>query len=515
MQRDPEFISIFDTTLRDGEQSPGCTMQPREKLRFAHQLATLKVDVIEAGFPVASLDDFAAVQMVAREVRGPVIAALCRSLPVDIDRAWEAIREAARPRIHTFLATSDIHMKFKLQKRRDEVLVMAREAVRRAKGHTEDVEFSAEDATRSDLDFLCEVVAVALAEGATVINIPDTVGYTVPEEYAELMRTLRRRVPEIERAVLSVHCHNDLGLGVANSLAAIEAGARQIECTINGIGERAGNASLEEVVMALRVRHEKLGFDTRIATPELYRTSQLLSNITGVAVQPNKAVVGKNAFSHEAGIHQHGVMASPTTYEIMTPESVGVKTSSLVLGKHSGRHALDQRFRELGFELEAEKLAQAYLLFTRLADQKKEIFDEDLVALVNDGLTDGADTYQLRAVQATAGTHSVATALVILFDGEKEITETASGDGPVNAVFEAINRITGFQGELLDYRLASVTGGADALGEVFLRVKFPEGTFSGKAASTDIVGSSALAYLKAVNKVIQRVRAAAEPIVNA
>jgi 2-isopropylmalate synthase len=267
-------------------------------------------------------------------------------------------------------------MKFKLQKNRSQVLVMAREAVRRAKGHTDDVEFSAEDATRSDLDFLCEVVAVALEEGATVINIPDTVGYTVPEEYKEILQTLRRKVPALERAILSVHCHNDLGLGVANSLAAVEAGARQIECTINGIGERAGNASLEEVVMALRVRRERLGFDTRVATPEIYRTSQLLSNITGVAVQPNKAVVGKNAFAHEAGIHQHGVMASPTTYEIMTPESVGVKTSSLVLGKHSGRHALDQRFRELGFELEPEKLAQAYLLFTRLADQKKEIFDE-------------------------------------------------------------------------------------------------------------------------------------------
>ena len=357
MQREPEFISIFDTTLRDGEQSPGCSMQPGEKLRMAHQLAALKVDVIEAGFPVASLDDFAGVQMVAREVRGPVIAALCRSLPADIDRAWEAIREAARPRIHTFLATSDIHMKFKLQKNRAEVLAMARDAVRRAKDHTPDVEFSAEDATRSDLGFLSEIVATVLEEGATVINIPDTVGYTVPGEFAEILRTLRRQVPSLERAVLSVHCHNDLGLGVANSLAAVEAGARQVECTINGIGERAGNASLEEVVMALRVRRERLGFDTRIAAQEIYRNSQMLSNITGVQVQPNKAVVGKNAFAHEAGIHQHGVMASPTTYEIMTPESVGVKTSSLVLGKHSGRHALDQRFRELGFHLQPEALA--------------------------------------------------------------------------------------------------------------------------------------------------------------
>ena len=503
----PTFIDIFDTTLRDGEQSPGCSMQPREKLRLALQLAALKVDIIEAGFPVASLDDFAGVQMVSREVHGPTIAALCRTLPGDIDRAWEAIREAARPRIHTFIATSDIHMRFKLQKDRAQVLVMAREAVRRAKGHTHDVEFSCEDATRSDVDFLCDMVAMVLEEGATVINIPDTVGYTVPEEYGELLRTLRRRVPALEQATLSCHCHNDLGLGVANSLAAIAAGARQVECTINGIGERAGNASLEEVIMALKVRGDRMPFETRIHSPELFRTSQMLSNITGMQVQWNKAVVGRNAFAHEAGIHQHGVMASPMTYEIMTPESVGVKTSSLVLGKHSGRHALDQRFKELGISLDADALAKAYVLFTNLADRKKEIFDEDLVALVNDDMPDGQDAFEVRAVQATAGTHSVATALVVLFDGEKEITETASGDGPVNAVIEAINRITGFCGELLDFRLTAVTGGADALGEVFLRVKFPEGTFSGKAASTDIVGSSALAYINAINKARQRIPA--------
>jgi 2-isopropylmalate synthase len=386
---------------------------------------------------------------------------------------------------------------------------MARQAVRRAKDHTDDVEFSAEDATRSDPAFLCEIVAAVLEEGATVINIPDTVGYTVPGEFAELMRTLSRGVPGLERAVLSVHCHNDLGMAVANSLAAVEAGARQVECTINGIGERAGNCSLEEVVMALRVRRDRLPFQTRIVTQEIYRTSQMLSNIIGQPVQPNKAVVGRNAFAHEAGIHQHGVLANAATYEIMTPDSVGVKTSSLVLGKHSGRHALDQRFQELGFHLEREALGKAYHLFTQLADQKKEIFDEDLVALVNDVLTDEEGPFVLRAVQATAGTHSVATALVILFDGERETTETASGDGPVNAVFEAIDRITGMPGQLLDYRLASVTGGADALGEVFLRVQFPDGVCSGKAASTDIVGSSAQAYLNAVNKVVRRTRPAA------
>jgi 2-isopropylmalate synthase len=512
MQLESVPIHIFDTTLRDGEQSPGCSMQPSEKLRLAHQLAALKVSAIEAGFPVASQDDFAGVQMVAREVREPIVAALCRTIPADIDRAWEAIRDAARPRIHTFIATSDIHMLHKLKKNRGEVLAMARDAVRRAKDHTPDVEFSAEDATRSDLSFLSEIVAAALAEGATVINIPDTVGYAVPEEFAGMLKELRRRVPALDQAILSVHCHNDLGLAVANSLAAVEAGARQVECTINGIGERAGNCSLEEVVMALRVRRDRLPFDTGIATQELYRTSQMLSNITGVPVQPNKAIVGRNAFAHEAGIHQHGVMASPTTYEIMTPESVGVKTSSLVLGKHSGRHALDQRLRDLGYALDSEALTQAYHLFTRLADQKKEIFSEDLVALVNDVVADASGPFQLRAVQATAGTFSVATALVILFDGEKETTQTAHGDGPVNAVFEAIDRISGLPGELLDYRIVAVTGGADALGEVFLRVRFSTGVVTGKAAATDIVGSSAQAYLNAVNKAVRRTQPAPDPL---
>jgi 2-isopropylmalate synthase len=515
MPRPSTPIHIFDTTLRDGEQSPGCSMQPSEKLRMAHQLANLRVDVIEAGFPVASPDDFASVQAIAREVRGPAIAALCRSLPVDIDRAWEAIRDAHRPRIHTFIATSDIHMRYKLQKERREVLAMARDAVRRAKDHTEDVEFSCEDATRSDPAFLAEIVAAALEEGATVINIPDTVGYTTPWDYGELLRDLQRAVPALAEAELSVHCHNDLGLAVANSLAALEAGARQVECTVNGIGERAGNASLEELVMALRVRNDRLPFETRIVTQEIYRTSQLLSNITGVPVPPNKAVVGRNAFAHESGIHQHGVMASPLTYEIMTPESVGVKTNSLVLGKHSGRHALDQRLRDLGYSLEKDALGKAYQLFARLADQKKEIFDEDLVALVNDVLTEAEGAYQLRAVQATAGTHSIATALVVLFDGEREITETASGDGPVNAVFEAIDRITGIPGQLLDYRITAITGGADALGEVFLRVKFPDLTVSGKAAATDIVGSSAQAYLNAVNKAARRAQPVAGPAVEA
>ena len=496
-----ERISIFDTTLRDGEQSPGCSMQPQEKLRMALQLAALKVDVIEAGFPIASEEDFSAVSLVSRKVRGPVIAALCRTLPRDIDRAWEALREAARPRIHTFISTSDLHMSHKLQKTRGEVLAMAREGVRRAAGLCRDVEFSAEDASRSDLAFLADIVAVALEEGATVINIPDTVGYTVPGEYRDFLLALRERVPALDLAVLSVHCHNDLGLAVANSLAALEAGARQVECTVNGIGERAGNAALEELIMALKVRGEHFPYETGVVTQELYRTSQLLSNITGVKVQPNKAIVGKNAFAHESGIHQHGMLSNPMTYEIMTPDSVGVKTSSLVLGKHSGRHALKQRYEDLGYPLEKGTLERVYQLFTDLADHKREIFDEDLIALLLDGITEEPQTCRLVAVQANSGTHSIATALVTLAWGGKEATETASGDGPVNALCEAINRITGLQGEIQDFRLHSVTSGADAQGEVHLRVRFPEGVFTGKAASTDIVHGSAQAYLDAINKV--------------
>jgi 2-isopropylmalate synthase len=477
-------------------------MRPQEKLRMALQLAALKVDVIEAGFPVASEEDFNAVRLVGGRVHGPIVAALCRTLPGDIDRAWEALKDCPRPRIHTFISTSDLHIQHKLQKTRAEVLAMAREGVRRASGLCRDVEFSAEDASRTDLSFLCDIVETVLEEGAGVINIPDTVGYTVPGEYRDLILALRERVPALERAVISVHCHNDLGLAVANSLAAIEAGARQVECTVNGIGERAGNASLEELVMALKVRSERLPFETGIATGELYRTSQLLSNITGVQVQPNKAIVGKNAFAHESGIHQHGMLSNPMTYEIMTPESVGVKTSSLVLGKHSGRHALKQRYEELGYPLEKETLERAYQLFTDLADQKREIFDEDLIALLQDGISEDPQTCRLVAVQANSGTNSIATALVTLACAAGENTETASGDGPVNAVCEAINRITGLQGEIQDFRLHSVTRGADAQGEVHMRVRFPEGIFTGKAASTDIVYGSAAAYLDAINKVL-------------
>jgi 2-isopropylmalate synthase len=377
-----ERITIFDTTLRDGEQSPGCSMNIKEKIRLARSLQNLGVDVIEAGFPIASDGDFAAVKAVAAECREATVAALCRTTEQDILRAWEAVGGAARPRLHTVVATSDIHLKHKLKKTRAEVLRMTREAVRLARSFTEDVEFSAEDATRSEVDYLCEVFAAAVEEGARTLNVPDTVGYTTPTEFRELITTVRERVVGDRDVVISVHCHNDLGLAVANSLAALDAGARQIECTVNGIGERAGNAALEEVVMALRVRADRLPYVCGVRTEEIFPTSQLLSEIIGSGVQPNKAIVGRNAFAHEAGIHQHGVLSNPLCYEIMTPDSVGVPANSIVLGKHSGRHALSRRFQELGFSLSATELEEVYHGFTNLADRKKSIYDQDLLSLL-------------------------------------------------------------------------------------------------------------------------------------
>ena len=378
-----ERVRIFDTTLRDGEQSPGCSMDLAEKVRLARKLQTLGVDIIEAGFPIASDGDFAAVKAVAAECREVTVAALCRTAELDVRRAAEALRGAARPRSHTFVATSDIHLEYKLKKTRAEVIEMTRQAVRLARKFTDEVEFSAEDATRSDVDYLCEVFATAVAEGATILNVPDTVGYTLPAEFAQLVRTVRERVAgDRDDITISVHCHNDLGLAVANSLTAIDAGARQIECTVNGIGERAGNASLEEIAMAMRVRADRLAFETGIDTTQIYSTSQLLSQIIGFGVQPNKAIVGRNAFAHEAGIHQHGVISNPLCYEIMTPESVGVPTNELVLGKHSGRHALALRYEELGYALDARELDAAYRRFSDLADRKKRIYDQDLLSLV-------------------------------------------------------------------------------------------------------------------------------------
>ena len=378
----PQRVSIFDTTLRDGEQSPGCSMNLNEKVRMAVKLQDLGVDIIEAGFPIASEGDFAAVKAVAARCRNVTVAALCRTSEQDVARAAEALESAAHPRIHTFVATSDIHLEHKLKKSRREVLEMTHNAVRQARNYAEEVEFSAEDATRSDVDYLCEVLDTAVDAGAKVLNVPDTVGYTTPPEFTRLVQQVRQRVVRDRDVIISVHCHNDLGLAVANSLAAIEAGARQVECTINGIGERAGNASLEEIVMALHVRADRLPFQTGVNTKQLYRTSQLLSEIVGFDVQPNKAIVGRNAFAHEAGIHQHGVINNPLCYEIMTPESVGVPANSLVLGKHSGRHALSLRYMELGYQLNGPELDAAYVRFTSLADRKKRIYDQDLISLL-------------------------------------------------------------------------------------------------------------------------------------
>ena len=500
-----ERILIFDTTLRDGEQSPGCSMNTKEKVELARQLARLGVDVLEAGFPIASQDDFEAVRAVAQSLKdGPVIAGLARAKDTDIDRAWEAVRAAERPRIHTFIATSEIHIKYKLKSTQEEVLEAAVAAVKRAKEYTEDVEFSAEDAHRTNQDFLCRVVEAAIRAGATTINIPDTVGYGLPWEFGERIRDLMNRVPGMERVVMSAHCHNDLGLGVANSLEAIRAGARQIECTINGIGERAGNASLEELVMALRTRRDFMKFDTGIRTEEIYRTSKLLQSITGVKVQPNKAIVGANAFAHEAGIHQHGVLQDPLTYEIMTPESVGVPKSQLVLGKHSGRHAFKKRLQELGIELTGEDLNKAFGRFKELCDRKKEVFDEDLLALVEDELLATSEGYSLEHLQFTSGTNIVPMATVRLKLQEELRQESGWGDGPVDAAYKAIDLITKIPGKLLEYQIRAITAGKDALGEVTTAVEIEGERVVGKGSSTDVVEASVRAYLNAINKVVAR-----------
>lgn len=497
-----ERVLIFDTTLRDGEQSPGCSMNLEEKLKMARQLERLKVDIIEAGFPIASEGDFDAVKAIAAEVTTPVVAGLARANRQDIERAAEAVKGARKPRIHTFIATSDIHLEFKLRKTREEVLKQAAEAVRIARDHCDDVEFSAEDATRSDISYLVEVFEAAIDAGAGTINIPDTVGYSVPQEFGPFVREIISRVSNKDGVVFSCHCHNDLGLAVANSLAAIEGGCRQAECTINGIGERAGNASLEEIVMALRVRGDKLPYYTEAVSEEIYRTSRLLTNLTGSFIQPNKAIVGKNAFAHEAGIHQDGVLKKAITYEIMTPQSVGIPASTLVLGKHSGRHALRNRFAELGYELNKEELDRAYFFFTKLADQKKEIYDEDLITIIQDGIKLIPDTWSLKYIHSAGGNQELSTAVVKLERGSEVGVESAFGDGPVDASYKAIDRVTGLQGRLLEYSVSSVTHGKDALGEVFVHVEFNGKTYTGKGASVDIIDASARAYLNAVNKAL-------------
>ena len=503
-------VYIFDTTLRDGEQSPGCSMNLEEKLKMARQLERLNVDIVEAGFPIASQGDFEAVRAVSSEIRQPTIAALSRANRADIERAWEAVKDAQKPRIHTFIATSDIHLKHKLRKSHSEVLQQSIEAVKIARDLCEDVEFSAEDATRSDLDYLVEVFDAAIQEGATTINIPDTVGYSVPREYGNLVKQLISRLSSSEGVIFSCHCHDDLGLAVANSLAGIENGCRQVECTVNGIGERAGNASLEEVAMTLRTRKELLSAHTGIVSEEIFKSSRLLTNLTGSTVQANKAIVGKNAFAHEAGIHQDGMLKNALTYEIMTPQSVGMISSSLILGKHSGRHALSRKYEDLGYPLSKEELDRAYFFFTKLADQKKEIYDEDLVAIIQDGIKVIPDTYKLKYVQAAGGNQELSSAVVKLQKGQELLVESAYGDGPVDACYKAIDSITGLSGRLLDYSINSVTRGKDALGEVFVRLDVGGRGYTGKAASVDVIDGSARAYLNAVNKALHESQRRAE-----
>ncbi|ABK98110.1 2-isopropylmalate synthase [Pelobacter propionicus] len=498
------LIRIFDTTLRDGEQSPGNSMNMEEKLRVARQLEKLNVDIIEAGFPIASVGDFEAVKRIAQTLTKPQIAGLCRSSDKDIDRAWEAVQYAGeRARIHTFIATSDIHMKYKLQMEPAKVLATAVKAVKYAKGYTSNVEFSCEDAVRTRLPFLAEVVEATIDAGATTVNIPDTVGYTTPSEFYNIIRYLKENVSNIEKAVISVHCHNDLGLSVANSLAAIQAGAGQVECTINGIGERAGNCSLEELVMVLRTRHDILPYYTNVATEQLTSSSRLLSTITGIMVQPNKAIVGANAFAHESGIHQHGMMMDSSTYEIMTPESVGLAAGALVLGKHSGRHAFKKRLQELGHELDDEMLNRAFVRFKALADLKKEVFDEDLDAIVADESRE-EEMYKLVLLNVSCGSLSVATATVKMEINGQLLRAAELGDGPVDATLKAIRKLTKSKAKLEQFNVGSITGGTDAQGEVTMRVSDGNHLVVGKGSSTDIIEASAKAFVHALNRLHYR-----------
>lgn len=497
-------IKIFDTTLRDGEQSPGASMNVDEKIQVAKQLKKLGVDIIEAGFPIASPGDFEAVNRISQEVKGVVIAGLCRARDEDIERAAEALKPAEQRRIHTFIATSDIHLKYKLRMDREQVLEAAIRAVKKARQYTDDVEFSAEDATRSDWDYLCKVTEEVIKAGATTVNIPDTVGYTIPQEYGELIEYLMNKVPNIDKATISVHCHNDLGLAVANSLTAILKGAGQVECTINGIGERAGNASMEEIVMALKVRNDFFKADTNIVTQEIYRTSRLVSKITGMIVQPNKAIVGANAFAHEAGIHQDGVLKERTTYEIMRPEDIGIPSSKIVLGKHSGRHAFKARLEELGYSLSEEELNRTFERFKKLADQKKYIFNEDIEALVSDEVLRITEVYQLVDLEVSSGVNKKPTAKVKLRINGEEKELTINGDGPVDAVYKAITELTGSKAELNKFEIKAITGGTDALGEVTVILEEAGHTVRGHGSDTDIIVASAKAYINALNKLALR-----------
>jgi 2-isopropylmalate synthase len=501
-----DTVRIFDTTLRDGEQSPGIALNAVEKVEIARQLERLGVDIIEAGFAISSPGEVEGIRAVSQAV-DCVVASLARTNDEDIDAAIESLDQATNPRIHTFIATSDIHLEHKLRMTREQVIEAADRAVRRAKAFTSDLEFSCEDATRTDIDFMAQVVRVAIAAGATTINIPDTVGYTVPEEYIAILSGLGERVPELGGVILSVHCHNDLGMAVANSMAGVMAGARQVECTINGIGERAGNASLEEIVMLLRTRKPRFGLDTAVNTHEIVRTSRMVSRLTGYSVQPNKAIVGRNAFAHEAGIHQHGVLADRRTYEIMDAESVGLAGSDIVLGKHSGRHALRQAFAELGFVIDGEELKRAFERFKEIADRKQKISSLDLEAIASDSLREREDDHHLLSLAISTRTGEPARAEVTVSAGDDERTGIAEGDGPVDAAFKAINQVLGVQVTLVEYTIGAVSGGADALGEVRVVVESAGRSFSAQAVSTDITEASAEAYLRAC----AHAKTAAEP----
>ena len=493
---------IFDTTLRDGEQSPGCSMNLDEKLRVAHMLELMGVDVIEAGFPIASQGDFDSVREIARKVKKSTVAGLARASKRDIDRAWEALQPAERPRIHTFLSTSPLHMKYKLQMEPEDVHDKVVESVGYARNLCDDVEWSPEDGTRTEHDFLCRCVESAIKAGATTINIPDTVGYTVPHEFEALITMLRNRVPNIDKAVLSAHCHNDLGLAVANALAAIRAGARQVECTINGIGERAGNAAMEEIVMALRVRRDELPCWTGVNSEYITRASHLISTITGFSVQPNKAIVGANAFAHESGIHQDGMLKHAGTYEIMTPESVGLHKSTLVMGKHSGRHAFRAKLEELGYELGDNAVEEAFERFKALADQKKEIFDEDIIALVDDEVIRDHEAIRFVSLRVEAGSIGPQSAELSLDVQGKRQSARSSGNGPVDAAFHAIRQIVPHEANLELYQVHAVTGGTDAQAEVTVRLEEDGKSVTGQGADVDTIVASVRAYIHALNKLL-------------
>jgi len=501
-----EYVRIFDTTLRDGEQSPGATLNHHEKLEIARQLEVLGVDVIEAGFPVSSVGDFEAVKAIAGELTEPIVTGLARAMDKDVARAGEAVRDAAHPRVHVFCATSKIHRDHKLRKAQDEIIRISVEQVQHARQYVDDVEFSPEDASRTELDYLVEVTKAVIEAGATTINIPDTVGYATPEEYGRIFSYVREQLPIIDEKgiILSSHCHDDMGMAVANSIAAVRNGARQVECTVNGIGERAGNASLEEIVMLLRTRREHYNLDTRIDATKIWSTSRMVSQLTGLYVQRNKAIVGENAFAHESGIHQDGVIKHRETYEIIDPQHVGVPANKLVLGKHSGRHALHDRLEQLGYKVDEHTLQRVYDAFKVLADKKKNVYDEDIEALVETELesAEAAELWTLESLQFMAGTHAIPTASVTLADSTGErLTHAATGDGPVDAIYTAIQTMTGVEAAVTDYQLRAVSRGRDAQGEVQVELEHSGKRVRGRGVSTDIIEASARAYLAAVNRI--------------